>query len=160
MGSVLAYEVVVRKALEGGLRHLFISAEVSPRDRFLELRKVENPTEEQILEQARRHGGLDERMLKNKRFADIYIRPMLSDYQLFFEYQFSDRKEKIIVNTTFFYCEKDTAFEDIQKWNELINGQFDFHEMGKNFLSINIIKIWQRLLIILYALIQRYRYDV
>ena len=137
MGSVLAYEMVARKVLEGKLRHLFISAEVSPKDRSLELRKVENPTEERILERARRLGGLDERMLKNKRFADIYIKPMLSDYRLFFEYRFGDHNEKINVDTTFFYCEKDTALVDVQKWNELIEGQFDFHELGENHFFIN-----------------------
>ena len=137
MGSVLAYEIAVRKALEGELIHLFISAEVSPKERSLELRKVENPTEERILERARTLGGLDERMLKNKRFADIYIRPMLSDYRLFFEYRFLGYPEKVKVDTTFFYCEKDTAFADVQKWNELIDGQFDFHEMGDNHFFIN-----------------------
>jgi len=137
MGSVLAYEMVARRALDGELKRLFISAEVSPKDRSLELRKVENPTEERILDRARRLGGLDERMLKNKRFADIYIKPMLSDYRLFFEYRFGDHDEKVSVDTTFFYCEKDTALVDVQKWDELIDGQFDFHELGKNHFFIN-----------------------
>lgn len=83
MGSVLAYEMIARQEIFGQLRHFFISAEVSPKDRWLELRKVEDPTEERILERARRLGGLEERMLKNKRFFDIYIKPMLSDYRLF-----------------------------------------------------------------------------
>ncbi|MCR4716187.1 MAG: hypothetical protein K5656_03310 [Lachnospiraceae bacterium] len=137
MGSVLAYEILARKALEGEIKHLFISAEVSPKDRSLELRKIVNPTEERVLERARKLGGLDERMLKNKRFADIYIKPMLSDYMLFFEYRFSDYQEKLIVDTTFFYCEKDTALADVQKWNELIEGHFDFHELGENHFFIN-----------------------
>lgn len=137
MGSILAYEMVARKTLEGELKHLFISAEVSPKDRSLELRKVENPTEERILKRARSLGGLDERMLKNKRFADIYIKPMLSDYRIFFEYRFGDHNEKINVDTTFFYCEKDTALADVQKWYELIDGQFDFHELGENHFFIN-----------------------
>ena len=137
MGSVLAYEMIVRKALEGELKHLFISAEVSPKDRSIELRKVENPTEERILERARKLGGLDERILKNKRFADIYIKPMISDYRLFFEYQFDDPNKKINVDTTFFYCEKDTAYSDVEKWNELIDGRFDFYELGESHFFIN-----------------------
>lgn len=137
MGSILAYETVIRKAIPGELKHLFISAEVSPKDRSLELRKVKNPTEERILERAKSLGGLDERMLINKRFSDIYIKPMLSDYRLFFEYRFGDYQEKINVDTTFFYCEKDTAYEDVLKWKELINGRFDFHELGENHFFIN-----------------------
>lgn len=137
MGSVLAYEMLAGNVLEGELNHLFIAAEVSPKDRFLELRKVENPTDERVLERAKKLGGLDERMLTDKRFADIYLRPMLSDYRLFFSYHYSEHTKKIIVDTTFFYCEKDTAFTDVQKWDELIDGQFDFHELGDNHFFIN-----------------------
>lgn len=137
MGSVLAYETVVRKKISGELKHLFISAEASPKDRSLELRKVENPTEERILDRARRLGGLDERMLKNKRFSDIYIKPMLSDYRLFFDYRFGENGGKIKADTTFFYCEKDTAYEDVLKWKELIEGRLDFHEMGESHFFIN-----------------------
>lgn len=137
MGSVLAYEAVARRAISGILRHLFISAEVSPKDRSLELRKVESPTEERILDRARQLGGLDECILHNKRFADIYIRPMLSDYRLFFEYRFGDYTDKIKIDTTFFYCEKDTPYIDVRKWDELIEGEFDFYEMGENHFFIN-----------------------
>ena len=137
MGSVLAYEMLARKEITGELKHLFIAAEVSPKDRSLELRKVQNPTEERILERARRLGGLDERMLQNKRFAEIYIKPMLSDYRLFFDYRFGEYEEKIKTDTTFFYCEKDTALEDVKKWSELIEGQFDYHEFGSNHFFIN-----------------------
>ncbi len=137
MGSVLAYEMLVREALPGELKRFFVAAEVSPKDRALELRKVADPTEEKILERALRLGGLDERMLKNKRFAEIYLKPMLSDYRLFFSYRFGDYPEKIQVDTTFFYCEKDTALNDVKKWDELIDGAFDYHEIGDNHFFIN-----------------------
>ncbi len=142
MGSVLAYEILKREAIAGELKHLFIAAEVSPRDRCLELRKVKDPTEERILDRARRLGGLDDRMLQNKRFTDIYIKPMLSDYRLFFEYEFAEGKgkageDKIRTDTTFFYCEKDTALTDVQRWEELLDGEYDYHELGKNHFFLN-----------------------
>lgn len=137
MGSVLAYEMLAGRSISGELRHFFVAAEVSPKDRALELRKVPDPTDERVLERARRLGGLDERMLQNKRFADIYIRPMLSDYKLFFEYRFGGHPEKLKVNTTFFYAEKDTALTDIEKWSELIDGEFDYHQLGENHFFIN-----------------------
>lgn len=137
MGSVLAYEMLVRKAIPGELKHFFVAAEVSPKDRALELRKVSNPTEERIMERALRLGGLDERMLKNKRFADIYLKPMLSDYRLFFTYQFGNYPDKIKTDTTCLYSEKDTALSDIRKWDELIDGKFDYYEIGENHFFIN-----------------------
>lgn len=137
MGSVLSYEMLSRNVIQGELKHLFISAEVSPKDRSLELRKLDNPTDERILARARQLGGLDERLLKNKRFTEIYIKPMISDYRLFFEYRFQDGSPKIQTDATFFYCEKDTALSDVKKWSGLIEGKFDFHEYGENHFFIN-----------------------
>lgn len=137
MGSVLAYEMLVRKAIPGELKHFFVAAEVSPKDRALELRKVADPTEERIMERALKLGGLDERMLGNPRFKQIYLKPMLSDYRLFFNYQFGEYIEKIKVDTTFMYCEKDTALSDVRKWDELIEGVFDYHQIGDNHFFIN-----------------------
>ena len=137
MGSVLAYEMLTRKAIPGELKHFFISAEVSPKDRSLELRKAADPSEERILERVRQLGGLDERLLSNKRFRDIYITPMLNDYRAFFGYRFPAHRGKVSVNATVFYSEKDTALEDVKKWNELIEGEFVFFEFGDNHFFIN-----------------------
>ena len=137
MGSILAYEIVAKRAIPGDLKHLFIAAEVSPKARCLELRKIENPTDVRILDRARQLGGLDERLLANRRFADIYIKPMLSDYRLFFEYRFTDRSDRIKTDATFFYCERDTAYSDVCQWRELIEGNYSFHEMGVNHFFIN-----------------------
>lgn len=137
MGSILAYEMLKKKDIKGLLKHLFISAEVSPNDQAIEGRRIDNPTEERILARACLLGGLNEKMLRNKRFSDIYVRPMISDYRLFFDYRFGEFNEKIKVNTTFFYCENDTAFEDVKKWDQLIEGEFDYYEMGENHFFIN-----------------------
>ena len=117
--------------------HIFLAAEVSPKDRALELRKIENPTEERIIERAKKLGGFDDRLLANKRFFDIYMKPMMSDYRLFFQYRFSGLSGKINANTTVFYCEKDMPYDDACKWEDLINGVFDYHEMGENHFFIN-----------------------
>lgn len=137
MGSILAYEILSRKAISGNLKHLFISAEVSPKYRSQELQNVKNISEKEILERAKKLGGMDERILANKRFADIYIRPMLSDYQNFFGYRFSDQDEKMEVATTLFYCEKDTALEKVKEWENLMDGAFCYHELGENHFFIN-----------------------
>lgn len=137
MGSVIAYEVLLNEALKGELNHIFIAAEVSPKTRSLELRKIKDPTDERIIERARILGGLDERILTDKRFSDIYIKPMISDYRNFFGYQFGEYKEVIRADTTFFYCESDTPREEVEKWSELIDGRFVFYELGDNHFFIN-----------------------
>ena len=137
MGSILAYEMLIKDVFGEEPSHLFIAAEVSPKQRSQELEKLGSPTEEQILARAKSLGGMDERLLSNKRFADIYIKPMVSDYRNFFGYRFANYKERVKVDTTYFYCEKDTSREDVEKWGELIEGKFDFHEYGENHFFIN-----------------------
>jgi surfactin synthase thioesterase subunit len=137
MGSILAYEMVARNALDTTPKHMFIAAEVAPKERALELRKVENPTDERIIERAKKLGGFNDKLLGNKRFYDIYMKPMMSDYRLFFEYRFSNRAEIIKSDSTVFYCEQDTPYADVQKWENLIDGKFDYHEFGDNHFFIN-----------------------
>ena len=139
MGSILAYEILYKKAIPGELIHLFLSAEVSAKERSCELAKAKHPTQDRILERARMLGGLDDRMLINKRFSEIYIKPMISDYKLFFDYRFDEQEHdrKIHADTTFFYCENDTPLEEVRKWSELIDGKFVYYEMGDNHFFVN-----------------------
>ncbi|WP_196805208.1 thioesterase II family protein [Butyrivibrio sp. AD3002] len=137
MGTLLGYEMLVRGGLSGELKHFFVAAEVSPQTRALELRQEQNPTDEIVLKRAKDLGGLDERLLNNKRFADIYLKPMISDYKHFFEYRFNDTGKNIECDATFFYCEKDTALEDVKKWEQLITGEYDYHELGEGHFFIN-----------------------
>lgn len=137
MGSILAYEMLARNRIPGCLKHLFIAAEVSPRGRALELRQADHPTEEELIGRAKQLGGLDERMLMNPRFREIYLKPMLADYRNFFEYRFTEVSGRIMTDATFFYCEKDTAYHDVKEWEELIDGQYDYHELGDNHFFIN-----------------------
>lgn len=137
MGSILAYEMLAQKKIHGELMHLFICAEISPKKREEELCQEKDPTDEEILHRARKLGGIDERMVADNRFYDIYLKPMLSDYRLLLQYRYGGYEEKLKVDTTFFYCEKDTSIDDINLWKDQIDGKFDFHEYGKNHFFIN-----------------------
>ncbi len=137
MGTLLGYELLVNQRIPGCLLHFFIGAEVAPQTRALELRQEKDITDEKVLNRAAELGGLDERMLNNKRFCDIYIKPMIADYKHFFEYRYVDYKRKLKCNASFFYCEYDTHLRDVVGWEQLIEGRFDYHEMGNNHFFIN-----------------------
>ena len=113
MGSILVYELA-RYNIPGILKHMFIAAEVSPRGRALELRQVDNPTEEELIERAKQLGGFDERMLMNPRFREIYLKPMLSDYRNFLEYRFTEASGRITTDTTFF-----VTVQSLQLWTSI-----------------------------------------
>ena len=137
MGSILAYEMLARNKVPGKVSHLFIAAEISPVERSLSLEKVSTISNDYILDRARKLGGLDETLIDNKRFKDIYIQPLISDYKLFYEYRFKNFSERIKLDTTFFFSERDTAKQEIERWEELLVGKFDYHEFGDNHFFIN-----------------------
>lgn len=137
MGTIIAYEILVRKVLCISPIHFFLAAEVAPHTRALELRQEKEITEEKIIKRARELGGLDDRLLGNNRFRKIYLEPMISDFRHFFEYNYLHDGEKSDINTTFFYCEDDTKLEDVKAWEQLFLGKSDYYECGKNHFFIN-----------------------
>lgn len=137
MGSILAYEMIARKSIPGQLKHFFVAAEVSPRYRSDALQRIRTVSDEIILKRVKKLGGMDESLINDKRFIDIYLRPMISDCRNFFGYRYADNKEVIQTNTSVFYCQQDTPLSEVKKWSELINGTFDYYELGHNHFFIN-----------------------
>lgn len=137
MGSVISYEMLSREKLGENLRHFFVSAEIPPRERRYELDSVTDPTDEWLIERAKELGGLDERMLGNKRFMDLYVRPMISDFRHLFEYSYKENDKIINCDATFFYCETDTPKDIMRKWEDCISGDYEYHEFGDNHFFIN-----------------------
>ena len=137
MGCFLSYEALAKKLIQGEATHYFLCAEISPQTRRFELENVQNPSDDWLIERAKELGGLDERLLNDERFRELFLAPMVSDFRHLFEYRYKDYKKRIKTDTTFFYCEKDTPKADVQKWELLIDGRFDYHEMGMNHFFIN-----------------------
>ena len=81
-------------------------------------------------------GGVDERILNNDRFCDIYIRPVYADYKLLHDYRYKPEYGKVDSDITVFYCEKDTPLVSVSGWEEHTAGQAMFYEMGDNHFFI------------------------
>lgn len=137
MGSILAYELLRSGVLGEKVSHTFICAQVSPIECSLEFSREGNLTDEAIIEKAREKGCVDDRLLYNKRFYDIYVYPVVSDYKLLYEYRYCEKGEPVVSNTTFFYCENDTSQKRLLEWNKLIEGEFDFYEYKGGHFFMN-----------------------
>ncbi len=138
MGALLTYEFLKKKNEKDLPTHTFIAAEVAPHIRALELRQEKEITESSILKRAKELGGLNECMLNDERFKQIFLKPMISDFAHFFAYRFCEEyNKKIHMNTTYFYNESDTQLIDVKKWNELFDGKSDFYRFGSNHFFIN-----------------------
>lgn len=81
-------------------------------------------------------GGIDEKILKDRRFLEIYMRPIYADYKLLNQYVYKPEKGILNQDITVFYCEKDTSFKRIKDWKNLTFGQVDFLELGNNHFFI------------------------
>lgn len=137
MGSIIAYEIMIRGGIIGDLKHFFAAAEISPKYRSEEFCSIGILTDEMIIERMNGFGGIDSALLKNPRFSSIFLKPAISDYKHLLSYRFNNTNKKVSVNASFLYSEKDTGIDKVKKWEELLDGSFDYHEMGHDHFFIN-----------------------
>ena len=131
MGVQVVYEVLTSGLLVKEPIGVFLAAHEPPDiDCFGKSVTLDN--EEEFLAQIQRYGGLDERLLADKRFRDIFLSRLKVDYWLLKEYQFSGKYIKVKPPTVIFYCEEDTPYEKMQGWERFVEGQIKFYQMGED----------------------------
>lgn len=81
-------------------------------------------------------GGIDERILNNRRFLEIYMRPIYADYKLLYQYIYKKERGQLNSNVTVFYCGRDTPFIKVKDWSEFTTFNTDFFELGNNHFFI------------------------
>lgn len=82
-------------------------------------------------------GGINEKILKNRRFLEMYMRPIYADYKLLHDYMYKSEKNNLTSNLTVFYSELDTPFLKVKEWEKLTTGITRFYEFGDNHFFIN-----------------------
>ena len=136
MGSIMAYEIVADERIKGELKHIFLCAENSPMDKR-DSHLNQNATDEVVISRLKELGGINERLLHNKRFFDIYMRPSIVDFKMFKQHECAVRDTKLACSATVIYSEADTPFDTVKRWAELVDEKTDFYEMGYNHFFIN-----------------------
>lgn len=140
MGSVVAYEVwkVYRKQGRELPVHMFVASHRPP---HLPLQGNLNAdfSEEEVMEVLCKFGGIDPRLLANKRFLDLFIQPVRVDYGLFLQYQAAEVPEKVTCDLTAFYAREDLTGEEVCQWQEYTEKEFTQYEFAGNhfFLKEN-----------------------
>lgn len=94
------------------------------------------PTDE-FIEKIVSLGGIDERIRKNRRFLEIYMRPVYADYRLLYQYAYKPENGKLDSDVTVFYCEKDTPYRKVKEWEKFTLGRTDFYELGDSHFFIH-----------------------
>jgi surfactin synthase thioesterase subunit len=89
-------------------------------------------SEDELIDKVRQLGGVDERILRNKRFFKIYMEPLKYDYQIWSQYTYMELFNKINSDILTFYCNADTPYEQVYGWKQITTGKVDFYEFGSN----------------------------
>lgn len=136
LGSALAFDILSKDKVKGGSP---VHAIFCARGNL----KTENKSqdyyylaEEEFVERIIELGGMDERILSNKRFLDIYLRPIRADYKIWSQYKYNEADRNLECDLTVFYSDKDITCVNPLGWTELTSGHVDFFEMGENHFFI------------------------
>ncbi|MEH2945014.1 thioesterase domain-containing protein [Lachnospiraceae bacterium KK002] len=135
MGSAITFDLLTKKLLDGNPLHAFLCARGCP--------KYKSPTqsyyalsEDEFISKVMQLGGMEERLLTDKRFSNIYLRPLRADYNVWSQYKYDESDENLSCNLSVFYSSKDETCINPFGWAELTSGNVDFYEMGENHFFI------------------------
>lgn len=135
LGSVLAFDIASKNLVDDLLSHVFVCARGDLKSRSISQRYA-GLDDDEFAEKIVELGGFDERLLANKRFLDIYMKPVRNDYIVWWDYSFADDGRKIPCDTSVIYCESDPLCEGVRNWDDLCDGCTDYYEMGDNHFFI------------------------
>lgn len=136
LGSVLAFELIVKEMLEGKPEHCFLCARGDLKNAGISQRYHEL-SDEEFTQRVVSLGGMDERILKDKRFLDIYMEPVRMDYKVWSQYRYIESGCRIPCDTTVMYSPEDPLSAGAGEWRKLVSGSIDFYELGKNHFFLN-----------------------
>lgn len=136
LGSAIVYDLLEKEMLSEHPKHVFICAREalnheSKSQRYNQL------SEDEFLEKIIDLGGVNQQILGNRRFLDIYMKPLRADYKIWGQYRYSANNKLLTEDITMFYSEKDTPFKSVEGWQNLTSGKVVFYEFGDNHFFIN-----------------------
>ena len=137
MGSIIAYEVLNKGGIKGTLKHVFVSAAVPPEERAKRLATIKGVTELDIIDYAKTLGGINDKILDDKRFCKVYLTPMIEDFRVYLGYKYNEMTRKIQTDATVFYSDQDTPLVSVDKWRSVFEGETIYYEFEGNHFFIN-----------------------
>lgn len=137
MGSVAAYAAAVKHEKDPCLKHVFLAAHEAP-DVEWRGKKYADLDDLAFLKMLRELGGfqkLDENMLKNRFFRQLYFQPIREDYRLLADYHLKERR-MLPVDTTVFYSPQDIPEESIHTWDRFAEKEIEYIALGDSHFFI------------------------
>lgn len=135
MGCISLVEVLKRILAENikPPTHIFLAAH-EPKSRSELIGFTEEELDEWVKERTVRFGGVPDKLLNNKTFWRTYLPLYRADYSIIGKYLFEELNLKTNIDTTIFYSESDTPFDDMTLWKKYFTGVCDFFQFdGTHF---------------------------
>ena len=135
-GYVMDYDLLEKQMLSEQPRHVFICAREAL-NHGSKSQRYNLLSEDEFLQKVIDLGGMNQQILGNRRFLDIYMKPLRADYKIWGQYRYSVTNRLLTDDITMFYSEKDTPFKSVEGWQDLTSGKVVFYEFGDNHFFIN-----------------------
>ena len=127
MGSNIAFDLITQGSIDGGVTHFFPCARAAVDDPGPSLEFYQLP-DDVFTEKIMQLGGIDERLQKNQRFLDIYLRVIRADYRILGQFRYEG--QLLPCDISVMYSREDTPGELVSGWAHLTAGAASFYEMG------------------------------
>ena len=151
LGSVLLYDLIINKLVEGDLKHVFICSKGSLHNKT-NVDHSDGYSNDEVVDEMKYLGGTDERILNNPRFLSIYLEPVKMDFNIWRQYIY--KPGKIGCNATMMFSHFDPAARGVHDWDSNIEGSTDYYEMGENHFFIK--ENWETVAQIVNSNIKKY----
>lgn len=133
LGSVLLYDLLSRKLIEGLPSYAFVCAKDIIQDKT-EIQDYSGVEEDEFTREIVELGGIDKRILHNERFWKIYMQPIKADFSIWEKFVF--KPGCIPCSASIIYSTADSSPKRILDWSELIDGKAEFYEIGDNHFFV------------------------
>jgi len=138
LGSSITYDLLSRHILEDYPVHIFLCARGSILYRSIS-QDYGKLTMEELADKLASRGDVDQRIVKNKRFLSIYMKPIHYDFIIWEQFKFLPGT--IDCDASIIYSREDPVSEGVQDWSKIVTRKVHYHEFTGNHLFIT--KHWQ-----------------
>ena len=134
MGSLLAYVLSSDPAYGINASHLFLCAFQSP-DLLKEKRFLlsDAASEEAFIT---KYGNIDERILKDPRFAEVFTKPLRNDFHCLSNYE-TKALAPVSCGITVIYGNEDYALADVEGWKRFTTQKTEIHSVPGTHFFLN-----------------------
>lgn len=135
LGSAVAFDLLSKHRILGVPKHAFFCARGSLKVKT-ESQSYHLLSDTEFIKVIKDLGGIDDRILSNPRFLDIFMRPIKADYSIWGQYTHPDNNAKIPCNMSIIYSPQDPLSDNIEDWCEMTEKESHFYEIGNNHFFI------------------------